>query len=212
MDVTFLAVSAERFCINQLAMTSLLLMQHVVLAFQNPTPAPYAEIRALVPALKAVFGKRCWLLPAQCLAPHSGCSREPLHLPVPQPVLPSVLLCAWFQACEALLNASQALQKPRCCCWDDVSGKAGMKQLSGTSKTFMPQGSGQQLLEFSTLVQNLQLFQELPLPGGSSFLPYSLVARLSCAAGKPAPCSAPAGSGLPALMQNHGCQGSPAGT
>lgn len=48
-----------------------------------------------------------------------------------------------------------------------------MKQLSGTSKTFMPQGSDQQLLEFSTLVQNLQLFQELPLPRGSSFLPSS---------------------------------------
>lgn len=94
LDVTFLAVSAERFCINQLAMTSLLLMQHVVLAFQNPVPAPYAEIYALAPALKAVFGKRCWLLPAQRLAPHSGCSREALHLPVPQPVLPSVLLCS----------------------------------------------------------------------------------------------------------------------
>lgn len=107
MGVTFLAVSSERFCINQLAMTSLLLMQHVVLAFQNPAPAPYAEIHALAPALKAVFGKRCWLLPAQRLAPHSGCSREPLHLPVPQPILPSVLLCVWFQDREALLKASQ---------------------------------------------------------------------------------------------------------
>ena len=107
MDVTFLAVPAERFCINQLAMTSLLLMQHVVLAFQNPIPAPYAEIHALAPALKAVFGKRCWLLPAQHLAPRSGCSREPLRLPVPQPVLPSVLLCVWFQARETLLKTSQ---------------------------------------------------------------------------------------------------------
>lgn len=88
-------------------MTSLLFVQHVVLAFQNLTPAPYAEIHALAAALKAVFGKRCWLLPAQHLAPHSGCSREPLHLPVPQPVLPTVLLCVWFQAREALLKASQ---------------------------------------------------------------------------------------------------------
>lgn len=65
MDVTFLTVSAGRFCINQLAMTShVLLMQHVALAFQNPTPAPRAERHALAPALKAVFGQGCWLLPA----------------------------------------------------------------------------------------------------------------------------------------------------
>ena len=81
-----------------------------------------------------------------------------------------------------------------------------MKQLSGTSETFMLQGSGQQLLKFSTLVQNLQLFQELPLPGGSSFLPSSLGAGLSCAAGKPTPCPAPACAGLPALMHKRGCQ------
>lgn len=105
--MTFLAVSAERFCINQLAMTSLLVMQHVVLAFQNPAPVPYAEIHALAPALKAVFGKRCWLLPTQHVALDSGCSREPLCLPVPQLVLPSVLLCVWFQGREALLEASQ---------------------------------------------------------------------------------------------------------
>jgi len=100
MDVTFLAVSAERFCINQLAMISRLLMQRGF-GFPEATPASYAEIHVFAPALKAVFGKRCWLLPAQCLAPHSGCSREP------QPILPSVLFCVWFKAHEALLKASQ---------------------------------------------------------------------------------------------------------
>lgn len=44
---------------------------------------------------------------------------------------------------------------------------------NSTSKTFMPQGSGQQSLEFSSLVQTLQLFQELPLPWGCSVLPSS---------------------------------------
>lgn len=81
-----------------------------------------------------------------------------------------------------------------------------MKQLSGTGKTFMLQGSGQQLLDFSTLIQNPQLFQELPLRRGSSFLTSSLAAGLSCAGGKPTPCPAPACSGLPGLMQKRGCQ------
>ena len=81
-----------------------------------------------------------------------------------------------------------------------------MKWLSGTSKTFVPQGSGQQLLKFSALVQNLQLFQEVPLPRGIFFLSSSLAAGLSCAAGKPTPCPAPACSGLPALTQKGGCQ------
>lgn len=80
-----------------------------------------------------------------------------------------------------------------------------MKQLSGTSKTFMPQGSDQQLLEFSALVQNLQ-FQELPFPGGCSFSPSSVAAGLSCAAGKPSPCPAPACQRLLALMQKCVCQ------
>lgn len=81
-----------------------------------------------------------------------------------------------------------------------------MNQLSGTSKAFKLQGSDQQLLEFSTLVQNLQLFQELPLPRESSFLPSSLAAGPGCAAGKPAPCPAPACSGLSAPVQECGCQ------
>lgn len=59
MDVTFLAGSAERLCIKQLAMTSLLLKQHVVLASQSPASAPCAEMHALTPAPGAVFGKRC---------------------------------------------------------------------------------------------------------------------------------------------------------
>lgn len=80
-----------------------------------------------------------------------------------------------------------------------------MKQLLGTSKTFMPQGLDQQLLEFSVLVQNLR-FQELPLPGGCSFPPSSVAAGLSCASGKPSPCPTPACPGLLALMQKRVCQ------
>lgn len=59
MDVTFLAGSAERLCIQQLALTSLLVKQHVVLASQSPASAPRAEMHALAPAPRAVFGRRC---------------------------------------------------------------------------------------------------------------------------------------------------------
>lgn len=84
---------------------SLLLMQHVALAFHNPAPAPHAARHALAASLRLSLGIKCCLLPAQHLAPHSGSSRAPPS--VPQPTLPSGLLSVWVQPQEASLQASQ---------------------------------------------------------------------------------------------------------
>lgn len=172
MDVHVPGVPAERFCINQLAGTGLLLMQHVALALQNPAPAPRAARHVLAASLKAVFGKKCWLLPAQHPAPHSGCSRAP-------PSVAPARSAQWAALCVGsapggFAPGKSVLQKPRGCCRVDVSGNAGINHLSGTNKTPHIYGSGQQFLEFSALVQNLQLFQCLhlrealssPLPQG----------------------------------------------
>lgn len=80
-------------------------MQHVALAFPSPALAPRAARHALAASLRLSLGKKCWLLPAQHPAPHSGCSRDPPS--VPQPTLPSGLLSVWVQPREALLQASQ---------------------------------------------------------------------------------------------------------
>lgn len=84
---------------------SLLLMQHVALAFYKPAPAPQAARHALAASLRLSLGIKCCLLPAEHLAPHSGCSRAPPS--VPQPTLPSGLLSVWVQPQEASLQASQ---------------------------------------------------------------------------------------------------------
>lgn len=98
MDVTFLAVSAKRFCIKQLAVTSLLLKQHVVLASQLPSPAPCTEMHSLIPAL--------WkeLLPPACAVPFSlfWLQQGALQLPVPSPAARRAALCLLL-AREALL-------------------------------------------------------------------------------------------------------------
>lgn len=97
-DVTFLAVSAKRFCINQLAVTSLLLKQHVVLASQLPNPAPCAEMHGLAPTL--------WkeLLPPACIEPFSlfWLQQGALQLPAPSPAACRAALCL-LQAREAVL-------------------------------------------------------------------------------------------------------------
>lgn len=110
MGVTLLLVSAERLCMRQLPVTSLLWVQSVVLALQMPVPAPCAAVHVLIPALRAVFGTG--LAPAGSASSSSFWQQQgTLHLIClfPQLLLPAVLLSVWFQA---LLKARQHCRNP----------------------------------------------------------------------------------------------------
>lgn len=171
MDVTVPGVPAERLCIKQLPGTGLLLMQHVALALHSPAPAPRAARHALAASLRLSWGKKN----AACTASCSSC-----WLQQGPSICPPAHSAQWAALCVGSASGSfapskPALQNPSCCSGVDVSAKAGINHLPGTKKTNKKTtqniyGLGQQLLEFSALVQNLQLLPCLPL-GEALFSP-----------------------------------------